>query len=113
MKLAEELLVAENIDDLGTVIYALRRKIPMPRLYCIVYVYEKNRYELISSIELCRSTHTPVGIVVGVANGRRQGLDLIGYLLEEAVQAGKDLNDPQTWLEGIVDTKDEKRRERQ
>lgn len=102
MRLAQDLFVAENVTDLETVVYALKRNIPMPRLYCILFVSEKNRYELVSSWELCRGRfQSKDGVVVGVANGKREGLDLIAYLIEEVVKDGKDLSEPDTWIEGI------------
>ncbi|KAF5084208.1 hypothetical protein DSECCO2_80750 [anaerobic digester metagenome] len=102
MRLAEELFVSENISDLGTVIYALKKTIPLPRLYCILFIFKKNRYEIISSWQLCKGRFPQTeSIVVGVANGRRETYELMAYILEEAVKEQKDLANPETWIEGI------------
>jgi len=103
MQLAQDLFVAENVTDLETVVYALRRNIPMPRLYCILYVFEKNRYELVSSWELCKGRFLfKNGVIVGVANGKREAYDLMAYMIEEVVKDGKDLSNPSTWIEGVA-----------
>ncbi len=100
MELAKELFVAENISDLETVVYALRRNIPMPRLYCILLSVLKNRYEIISSWQLCKgSLPPPDGLVVGIANGKQEAYSLMAYIIEEAVQGEKDLCNPHTWIE--------------
>lgn len=102
MQLAENLFVADNVTDLETVVYSLKQNIPMPRLYCILFISEKKRYEMASSWELCRGRfQSKDGVIVGVANGKRKGMDLIAYLIEEVVKDGKDLSKPDTWIEGI------------
>lgn len=103
MNLAEELYVAENISDLETIVYALKRDIPMPRLYCIVFVSKKNRYEIISSWQLCMGQlHAKEGVIVGIANGKREAYDLMSFIIEEAVKEKKDLLNPSKWIEGII-----------
>ncbi|WMI81346.1 hypothetical protein [Anaerotignum sp. MB30-C6] len=103
MRLAQELFVAENVTDLETVVYALKRNIPMPRLYCILFISEKNCYEIVSSWELCRGRfQSKNGVVVGVANGKREAFDLIAYMIEEVIKDGKDLSNPSTWIEGVA-----------
>lgn len=102
MKLAEELFVAETISDLETVVYALKQDIPMPRLYCILFLFERNRYEIISSWQLCKGRFPERdSIVIGIANGRREAYDLMAYILEEVVKEHKDLKNPKSWIEGI------------
>ena len=102
MNLAEELFVAENISDLETVVYSLKHDIPMPRLYCILFLFERNRYEIMSSWQLCKGRF-PIrdNIIIGIANGRRETYDLMAYILEEAVKGQKDLTNPKSWIEGI------------
>lgn len=103
LKLAEELFVAENISDLETVVYALKKNIPMPRLYCILFIFEKNRYEIISSWQLCKGRFPQRdSVIVGVANGRRETYELMAFILQEAVKEQKDLSNPKTWIEGIA-----------
>ena len=52
MELIENLFVGGNVTDLETIVYSLRREVPVLRLYCIVYFEDKNRLELLSSHEL-------------------------------------------------------------
>lgn len=107
MHLAKDLFVAENVSDLETVVYTLRRNIPMPRLYCVLFNSEKNRYELISSWELCRGRFPSTnGVVVGVAMGKQETYDLVAYMIEEILSEGKDLLNPRTWIEGVTDEVD-------
>ena len=99
MEIAEELFVAENINDLETMVYSLRKNIPMPRLYCILFRALKNRYEIISSWQLCKGSFPMQdGVVVGVANGKQEAYSLLAFLVEEALQGQKDLLNPQTWI---------------
>ena len=51
MELIENLFVGGNVSDLETIVYSLRREVPVLRLYCIVYFEDKNRLELLSSHE--------------------------------------------------------------
>lgn len=103
MQLAEALFVADNVVDLETVIYALKRNIVIPLLYCILFIPEKNSYELISTHALFKGKfQSKNGIVVGVANGKKKSFDLIVYILEEAVKDKKDLTNPSTWIEGMA-----------
>ena len=43
MELIENLFVGGNVTDLETIVYSLRREVPVLRLYCIVYFEDKNR----------------------------------------------------------------------
>ena len=52
MKLIDNLFVAENVTDLETVVYSLRRSIPVLHLYCIVLFEDKNRLEILTSRDL-------------------------------------------------------------
>ena len=49
MRIAEELYVAKNIENLGTIVYSLRRDIPVFRLYCLVVRTKRARLEIVSS----------------------------------------------------------------
>ena len=41
MELIENLFVGGNVSDLETIVYSLRREVPVLRLYCIVYLRTK------------------------------------------------------------------------
>lgn len=99
MEMAEELYVGADVENLGTVVYSLRRQIPVVRLYCIVWFYEKKRLEIMSSHELftpknkCRQ-----GMIAGVAMGRKEAVDLFRYMAQQAAAEGRDMTRPDTWF---------------
>lgn len=100
MELAQELYVAENIKDLETIVYALRRNIPVIRLYCIVFIDKKNRMEIISSKELFTGRFSKEqGKIVGVAHGKWEATDLFCTMVEEIAKEGRDLTNPKAWIE--------------
>ena len=43
MELIENLFVGGNVSDLETIVYSLRREVPVLRLYCIVYFEDKKQ----------------------------------------------------------------------
>lgn len=96
MKLIDNLFVAGNVTDLETVVYSLRRSIPVLHLYCIVLFEDKNRLEILSSRDLFheRNKNRP-GLIVGVAMGRREAIDLLRFMTEDAVKGGRNPADPE------------------
>ena len=73
MRLIENLFVAGNVTELETVVYSLRRSIPVLHLYCIVLFEDKNRLEILSSRELFRERNkNRPGQIAGVAMGKRE-----------------------------------------
>ena len=69
MELIDNLFVADNVTNLETVIYSLRRDIPVLRLYCIVYFADRNRLEILSSRELFTPRYKGrQGVIAGIAN---------------------------------------------
>ncbi len=95
MKLIENLFVAGNVTELETVVYSLRRDIPVFHLYCIVLFEDKNRLEILASRDLFheRNKNRPAKIA-GIAMGRREAYDLLAYMTEDAVEKGRDVTDP-------------------
>lgn len=95
MELIENLFVGGNVTNLETIVYSLRRGIPVLHLYCIVYFEDKNRLEILSSHELfhVRNKNRPAKIA-GIAMGRRETVDLLVFMAEEAVKDGRDPADP-------------------
>ncbi|WP_458407173.1 hypothetical protein [Anaerotignum sp.] len=95
MKLIDNLFVAENVTDLETVVYSLRRSIPVLRLHCIVLFEDKNRLEILSSRDLFheRNKNRPAQIA-GIAMGRRAAYELLAFMTEEAVASGRNPGDP-------------------
>lgn len=99
MDFAEELYVGETVENLGTVVYSLRREIPVPRLYCMVLFYDRDRLEILSSRELFTPKQKKrKGRIVGVAMGRKEAIDLLRYAAGQAAAEGRDMTRPQTWF---------------
>lgn len=95
MKLIDNLFVAGNVKDMETVVYSLRRSIPVLHLYCIVLFEDKNRLEILTSRDLFheRNKNRPAQIA-GIAMGRREAVDLLRFMTEDAVQNGRNPADP-------------------
>ena len=95
MKLIDNLFVAGNVTDLETVVYSLRRSIPVLHLYCIVLFEDRNRLEIMTSRDLFheRYKNRPVKIA-GIAMGRREAYDLLAFMTEDAVNHGRNPADP-------------------
>ncbi len=95
MELIEHLFVAENVTDLETVVYSLRRDIPVLHLYCIVLFEDRNRIEVLSSHELFRQRNrNRPGKIAGIAMGRAEAVDLLVFMAEEAAKNGRNPGDP-------------------
>ena len=95
MKLIDNLFVAGNVTDLETIVYSLRRGIPVLHLCCIVLFEDKNRLEILSSQDLFheRNKNRPARIA-GIAMGRREAYDLLAFMTEDAVKGGRNPADP-------------------
>lgn len=95
MKLIDNLFVAGNVKDLETVIYSLRRNIPVLHLYCIVLFEDRNRLEIMASRDLFHERYKDrPAKIVGIAMGRRAAYDLLAFMTEDAVQNGRNPADP-------------------
>ena len=95
MELIENLFVGGNVSDLETIVYSLRREVPVLRLYCIVYFEDKNRLELLSSHELfhTRNKNRPAKIA-GIAMGREETVDLLLFMAGKAQEEGRNPANP-------------------
>ena len=95
MELIENLFVGGNVSDLETIVYSLRREVPVLQLYCIVYFEDKNRLELLSSHELfhTRNKNRPAKIA-GIAMGREETVDLLLFMAEKAQEEGRNPANP-------------------
>ena len=95
MKLIDNLFVAGNVTDLEMVVYSLRRSIPVLHLTCIVLFEDKNRLEILSSRDLFHERNkNRAGLIVGIAMGRREAIDLLRFMTEDAVKGGRNPADP-------------------
>lgn len=95
MELIDDLFVGGNVTELETIVYSLRRGIPVLHLHCIVYFEDKNRLEILSSHELFheRNKNRPAKIA-GIAMGRREAVDLLVFMAEEAQKNGRNPGNP-------------------
>ncbi len=95
MELIDNLFVADNVTNLETVIYSLRRDIPVLRLYCIVYFADRNRLEILSSRELFTPRYKGrQGVIAGIAMGRAEAVDMLLFMAKEAAANGRNAGDP-------------------
>ena len=99
MEMIEDVFVSGGVTDLETVVYSLRRNIPVLRIYCVVYFADKNRLEMMSSHELFRkrNQNRPAKIA-GIAAGRAEALDLLAYMAQTALENGRDISDAGEWI---------------
>ncbi len=99
MRLHESLFVSENIQNIGTIVYSLRRNIPVLRLYCIVWFAASARMEILSSKELFTQKHqNKDGMIVGIAMGQMQALDLLRHMAQTAIIEGRDVTNVAQWF---------------
>ena len=103
MKILEDLFVADTVRHPEEVVYALRRRKPLLRLYCVVYFADRTRFEILHSLMLF-SVHNGArdGIICGVANGQRSAYELFGAIVEEMERDGKDITKAETWVQGAA-----------
>lgn len=100
MKYIEDLFVGGSVQDLSTILYSLRQNIPVFHLYCICLFYDKkgNHIEILSSKEICKKRYQQKEfVVVGVAYGKAEAVDLFCYIMEQAVQKGSNLQKAEEW----------------
>ena len=100
MELIEDVFVGGNVTDLETVLSRLRRQIPVLHIYCIVLFEDRMRLELLSSHELFqkRNLGRP-GKIAGIAMGRAEAMELLVYMIETALENGRDCSDPQQLIQ--------------
>ena len=95
MKLIDNLFVAGNVKDLETVVFSLRRSIPVLHLYCIVLFDDRYRLEIMTYRDLFHERYkNRSALIAGVAMGRREAYDLLAYMTEDAVKNGRNPADP-------------------
>lgn len=101
MKLIEDLFVGGSVQDLNTVVYSLRQDIAVFHLYCICLFYDKkrNHMEIMSSREICKKRYQKKDfVVVGVAYGKAEAIDLFCYMMQQAAQKGSNLQKAEEWI---------------
>lgn len=97
MEFIEEIFVGESVKDLSTIIYSLKRGIPVFNLYCIcLFSRENNPFEILTSRELFLPRNKEKNyLIAGIATGKREATDLFLYMVEHAAAAGRDVAKPE------------------
>lgn len=93
MEFIDEIFVGESIQDLGTIIYSLRRKIPVFQIYCIcLFDSPRKRIEILSSRALF-SPHNQNRrcVIAGIAGGKKEAEDLFIYMVQNSIETGKSI----------------------
>lgn len=100
MDFVEKLFIGGGVAEPEAALYCLRRKIPMPRLYCIVFFADRQRLEILSSKALFhpRNKNRPAKLA-GIAMGRAEALELVAFMAQTACDEGKNPAKPQEWIE--------------
>ena len=100
MKLADQLYVAEGIEDLGTIIYCFNRNMPVFNIYCIVTEpLSENTAQIIRSGELFTEKYKNRDFtIVGIGAGKRQTFDLLRHIIQEIYNSGKTISDFKQWV---------------
>ena len=67
----------------------------MLHLTYIDLIEDKNRLEILSSRDLFHERNkNRAGLIVGIAMGRREAIDLLRFMTEDAVKGGRNPADP-------------------
>lgn len=90
MNIIENVFVSNNVDDVGTVIYSLKRKIPVFNVFCIcVNFSSKNTFEVLSTKELFHKRNIEKDYyIAGIAMGKYDAY----VLIKEIFQYGEENN---------------------
>ena len=99
MEFIDELFVDKKIKDIETVIYSLKKGIPVYNIY-IIYIEEKNKNmaEIMSSFDFCKK-ETESYRVIGLASGKAGANKLFSSIIEFWISSGNELRD---FKEGII-----------
>lgn len=102
MQIIDSLFIYKNIKDLSTVVYSLKRDIPIINLYCVVYHTSLNSMELIPTFFLfskrLQKTYGKDGLIIGVAYGKAQGMKLISHIIEDCIKNGRNILVKTEWF---------------
>ena len=80
MKFIEDIFVSGNITDLSTVMYSLKRKIPVFNIYLVCVKENFNNTALILP---CRESYKEEGLtVLGIAKGKKDANELMRHIME-------------------------------
>ncbi|MBS4960030.1 MAG: hypothetical protein KHZ62_04310 [Clostridiales bacterium] len=88
MRFAKNIWSAEDMNDLATIVYSLRRNIPVLDCFLVcLSPNEKNYFEILSSEELVKERNQKKDyFVVGISIGKKEALQLVMRIFEEAAE---------------------------
>ena len=101
MKYIEHLFVGGSVKDLDTILYSLHKNIPVFHLYCICLFYaeKRNHVEIMSSKEVCKKRYQQKNfVVIGIAYGKAEAIDLFCYIIQQAAEKNSDLQRAEEWI---------------
>lgn len=82
MKFIDEIFVSNKVTDLNTVIYSLKRQIPVFEIYVICTKNDTNNTAFIMpSREVYKDDDESI-TVVGIAKGKRDAYELFKYIMQ-------------------------------
>ena len=111
MHLGDEIYISDTVTDVDTAVYALRREVPVFRLWCVCL--HEDRLEVQSARSLC----TPYGksrdwLILGIAMGRKNAVELLLQIAKDAAAQGLSMTDQRQWAR-LVMTEADAAQERQ
>ncbi len=95
MNFIENIYVGEGVDDLETVYYSLKRGIPVFNIFCIcINENSNNTFDILSSRELFTDKNIKKDyIIAGIAQGKKEALSLLTYMVSDSVNKGFNVCD--------------------
>ena len=93
MRFIENVFVSENIDDVNTVFYSLKRNIPVFNIY-LIYIDKNGKCEISSSAHFLDGyDKNKDKTVCGAALGKSDAYTLFAQIVEYSLSKGKNACD--------------------
>ena len=89
MRISKELYIGSGVDAPGTVLYALRRDLPLLNVYCLCMEEGSGRMVLLPQRELVAARSQKDWLVFGFAQGKKEAYGLFTEIVGEAASAGR------------------------
>lgn len=89
MELSKELYVGDKVESLGSIVYALRRNLPLLHVYCLCKAKTGKHIAIVSARELVRARNADREyLIFGVAQGKKEAYGLLVQIIAEATASG-------------------------
>ena len=90
MELIDQIFVGAGVENLGTVVYSLKREIPVLHIYCICMEEgPKPSFVILSSRELFSGRYQRKKYkIAGIARGRKEAVEVLCYMYQEGLKEG-------------------------